>query len=66
MDMFMSHAPNATQITGSIKCCGSRVKDLKLAFMWRQASSWDIFRVAGIIRVELKEQKVSNEALWYM
>jgi hypothetical protein len=53
--MFASHATNATQITGSIKRCSSRIEDLKLAFMSRQASSWDIFRVAGFIQVELRE-----------
>jgi hypothetical protein len=60
--MLTSHAANATQITGSIKRCGSRVEDLKLAFMSRQAGSWDIFGVAGIIWVELREQEVPNEA----
>ena len=63
MDVFASHATNATWIAGSIECCSSRIEDLKLAFMSRAASGWDIFGVTRIIRVELREQKMSNETL---
>jgi hypothetical protein len=61
-DMFPSHATSTTQIAGSKEGCGSRIEDLELAFMPRQATSWDICRIAGIILVKLSEQKVLNEA----
>lgn len=61
-DMFTSHATNAAGIAWGIEHCGSRIKDTKLAFMLRAASSWDVFGFAGIIGVELRKQKVSDEA----
>jgi len=43
--------------------CGSRIKDMKFAFMSRAATSWDVLRVAGIIGEELRKKKVSDKAL---
>jgi hypothetical protein len=61
-DMFLSHATSTTQIAGSKESCGSGIEDLELAFMPRQATSWDICGITGIISAELSEQEVSNEA----
>jgi len=61
--MFMSHAADATWITGSMEHRGSRIKDMKFAFMSRAATSWDVLRVAGIIGEELRKKKVSDKVL---
>jgi hypothetical protein len=61
-DLLTSHATNTTRITWRIECRGSRIKDLELAFMSRALSSGNIFRVARIIREQLSEQEVSDEA----
>jgi hypothetical protein len=59
--LFMSHAANATGITWGIESRSCRIKDTKPAIMPRTASSGDILGAAGIVRVELREQKVTDK-----
>jgi hypothetical protein len=63
MDLLTLHATNTAWITWGMKCCGSRIKDLELAFMSRALSSRNIFRIIRIIMEQLSEQEVSDEAL---
>jgi hypothetical protein len=61
MDMFPSHATDATWITGSKESSRSRIEDLEFAFIPRVATSWYIFRITVITLVALREHKISNE-----
>lgn len=61
-DLFMSHAPDPAGITGGIERRCRRIEDVNTPIMSRAAGSWDILRVAGVIREELREKEVTDQA----
>lgn len=61
LDLFVLYATNATGITWGIERSSCRIEDIKSTFVLRTASSRDILWVAGIVREELREQKVPDK-----